>query len=495
MLARDGTGTGQLNEPPAAPVMSAEGDATRGGPLHYSGGTVVSLIPPTDVGFLLAESREQPMHVGGLQVFQLPEGAGQDWLRQTYTGLLAHEDLHPLFRRLPVRSVRSLGAWRWALDPEVDLGYHVRHSALPRPWRVRELLELTSRLHSGLLDRHRPLWEFHLIEGLEGGRFATYTKVHHALVDGVSAMRLLERSLSREPEDRTAPVWVPRPRPGGGHGGRPIALRELADAGRTVVDLGWLGPIAARLGLEALRDRAAELPLTAPRTIFNVEITGARRYAAQSWPIADLRAVASASGTTLNDVVLAMSSGALRRYLRELGALPDTSLVAMTPVSLRARGEDGEAGNAVGAVLCSLGTDLDDPLARLERVHVSMSRAKNALRGLSQTQVLALSAATMAPMGLAFVPGVRRVAPPAFNLVVSNVPGPTQPLYFNGARLEGSYPLSIPANGQALNITVTSYDTTMAFGLTGCRRNVPHLQRMLGHLETSLKELMAATGA
>jgi diacylglycerol O-acyltransferase / wax synthase len=455
----------------------------------------VSLIPPLDAGFLLAESRDQPMHVGGLQVFRLPKGAGPDWLRRAYDDMLAHEDLHPLFRRRPIRSPRSLGAWRWAIDEDVDLAYHVRHSALPRPRRVRQLLELTSRLHGGLLDRHRPLWEFHLIEDLEGGRFATYTKVHHALVDGVSAMRLLEQSLSREPGDRTAPIWVPRSLPRRERGGRPSALRRLAGTARTLGELGWLGPTATRLALEALRDHAAELPLTAPRTIFNVEITGARRYAAQSWPIAELRAVASASGTTLNDVVLAMSSGALRRYLRELGALPDSSLVAMTPVSLRDRGEHGEAGNAVGAVLCNLGTDLDDPLERLQRVHVSMTRAKDALRGLSLAQVQALSAAAMSPMLLAFVPGVRHIAPPAFNLVISNVPGPRHPLYYNGARLEGSYPLSIPTNGQALNITVTSYDTTMAFGLTGCRSNVPHLQRMLGHLETSLKELMAATGA
>lgn len=448
----------------------------------------MALIPLTDAMFLFGESRDQPMHVGGLQLFQLPEGAGPKWLRDLYDRLLEEDDLAAVFRRRAARSARTLGALSWVEERDVDLSYHVRHSALPQPGRVRELLELTSRLHGGLLDRHRPLWEFHLVEGVAGGRFATYTKLHHALMDGVSAMKLLEASLSPAPEGEVTAPWVRRP--------RRERRRSAASPGaplRALADLGVMGPVAAWRAIEALRDQSVEFPLTAPKTILNVPVTGSRRYAAQSWPLEDLRTVAKASGTTINDVVMAMCAGALRRYLIGLDALPDAPLVAMAPVSLRGRGGDGDGGNAVGAVLCNLGTDLDDPLDRLETVHTSMAAAKRSLSGLSQVQVLALSAAMVSPSILAMVPGVRRVLPPAFNVIISNVPGPKQPLYLGGARLDGTYPVSIPFSGQALNITVTSYDTTMAFGLTGCRRHAPHLQRMLGHLDTSLEELLAET--
>ncbi|MGH3748172.1 MAG: wax ester/triacylglycerol synthase domain-containing protein, partial [Micromonosporaceae bacterium] len=162
----------------------------------------MGLMPITDSMFLLGESREHPLHVGGLQLYQLPEGAGPDYVSEQHRALLAETDLLPLFRRRPGRALSSLGQWTWADDPHLDLEYHIRNSALPTPGRVRELLELTSRMHGTLLDRHRPLWEFHLIEGLQGGRFATYTKVHHSLLDGVAALRLMQQALSEDPTKR-----------------------------------------------------------------------------------------------------------------------------------------------------------------------------------------------------------------------------------------------------------------------------------------------------
>src|SRR4051812_12146773 len=159
-------------------------------------------MAPTSSMFLVPETRDQPMHVGGLQLFEPPAGAGPDYITGLYRDALAVTDVAPLFKRRPYRSLSTLGQWAWADDDDIDLEHHVRHSALPRPGRVRELLALTSRLHGTLLDRHRPLWETHLIEGLEDGRFAVYAKVHHALLDGVSALRLTERSLSRDPADR-----------------------------------------------------------------------------------------------------------------------------------------------------------------------------------------------------------------------------------------------------------------------------------------------------
>jgi diacylglycerol O-acyltransferase len=446
----------------------------------------MGLMPFADAMFLTPESREQPMHVGGLQLFRYPEGADERWLGDVVDRLLASPDVAPLFRRRPERSALTLGAWwKWVEDDDVDLGYHVRHSALPRPGRVRELLDLVGRLHGNLLDRNRPLWEAHLVEGLEGDRFAVYTKLHHSLLDGVSALRLLQRSLSTDPAEDTPVPWAPRPRPprsAGGSGGPGGAAGALAD-------LATFGPRLMSAGAEALRDQAVRLPAPAPHSMFNVGITGSRRYAAQSWSLDDVRRVGRDHGATVNDVILAMCGGALRSYMRELDALPHASLVAMTPVSLRTSGDVEEGGNATGAVLCAIGTDTDDAIGRLEGIRDQMTATKRLLRGLSQLQATALGAAVLFPMLFQAVGAGRRLVPPTYNLVVSNLPGPQQPLYWQGAEMQGMYPLSIPLAGQALNITVTSYRGSLDFGLTGCRRSVPHLQRLLGHLDDALAQL------
>lgn len=197
---------------------------------------------------------------------------------------------------------------------------------------------------------------------------------------------------------------------------------------------------------------------------------------------------------TVNDVVLAMCAGALRHYLADQNALPDTPLVAMVPISLRKEDEADSGGNMVGTILCNLGTHVDDPANRLQTINDSMRRNKKVFSELPRLQALALSAFMMAPLALAVVPGFVSSAPPPFNIVISNVPGPTQPMYWRGARLDGNYPLSIALDGQALNITVVNNAGNLDFGLVGCRRSVPHLQRLLGHLENSLKDLERAVG-
>ncbi len=452
----------------------------------------MALMPLTDAMFLLPESREQPMHVGGLQLFDLPAGAGKGHLRELYEAAVSVEDVAPVFRKRPHRSPLTLGQWTWKNDAEVDLEHHVRHSALPEPGRVRELLALTSRLHGTLLDRKRPLWESHLIEGLEGDRFAVYTKLHHALMDGVSATRLLTSSLSTDPDTRDAGMpWQARP------GGRPRrgAATSVVSLPAAAIQLGadavGLVPTLLRLASDGLTSQATVLPLQAPRSMLNVAITGSRRFAAESWSLARIRAVARAADATVNDVVLTMCSGALRAYLLELDALPATPLVAMTPVSLRTDDSDDQ-GNAVGVILCNLATDVAHAGARLVAVRQSMLSGKAALAGLNQAQVTALSAIAVAPLLLNSLMALHTVSPPPFNLVISNVPGSPVPLYWNGARMTGTYPLSIPLDGQALNITLTSYDGQMHVGIVGCRRSVPRLQRLLVHLEDSLQALEQA---
>src|SRR3954471_4123306 len=453
----------------------------------------MALMPPQDSMFLIPESREQPMHVGSLQLFELPEGADRSLIRETYEGLIASTDVGPLFRRRPFRSWSTLGQWSWIDDNDIDLEHHVRHSALPEPGRVRELLALVSRLRGTLLDRQRPLWEMHVIEGLTENRFAVYTKLHHAVMDGVSGLRLLQRTLSEDPNDRSAEsFWVPRKRRSSkSSGSNPLGL-PLA-AARGIGDLVGLAPTALRTVQQGLLDSSVVLPGQAPRSMLNVPITGARRFAAQSWSMDTLRAVAKAAGATVNDVVLAMSAGALRAYLLEQGALPDRDLVAMTPVSLRREDSGADTGNAVGTILCNLATTEADALERLAKIHASMVQGKQLFAGLNQLQATAVSAAMMLPLVFTMAPGgLGGLTPPPYNLVISNVPGPKQPLYWNGARLQGVYPLSIPLTGQALNITVTSYAGNMEFGLIGCRRSVPHLQRLLTHLEDALADLEKA---
>jgi diacylglycerol O-acyltransferase / wax synthase len=462
----------------------------------------MSAMPLTDAMFLLAETRDQPIHVGGLHLYERPPEAGPDHVSERFRDILRQDpsELIGRLRRRPVRPLAGLGPWSWQEDEALDLEYHVRHSALPHPGRIRELLALVSRLHGTLLDRSRPLWETHLIEGLADGRFATYTKIHHAVIDGVGAMRLLERGLSTDPDERgmrpplAQPPRPPREREGGG-------LNPLRTAGALVGTgvegvRGVLGASesALRSLVKSFTDEAMAFPYRAPKSSLNVPISGSRRFAADEWELERLRSVAKALGGTLNDVVLSMCGSALRAYLIDHAELPEDPLVAMVPVSLRGEEDDDEdeAGNAVGVILCNLGTHLEDPVERFALVHDSAEAGKLQLRGLNQAGVLLLSALSFAPLSLGPLFHFEPFRRPPFNIVISNVPGPREDLYWNGARLDGVYPASIPIDGQALNITCTSWADRMGFGLVGCRRSVPRLQRLLDHLESSLQALEAA---
>ena len=467
------------------------------------------MFAPLDVtaqGFMTAESRNTPMHVGGLQLFELPEDAGPGWLRDCYEKSIAVERIAPLYLKRPHRSLATGGAWVWKEDEAFDLEYHVRHSALPAPGRVRELLDLCGRLHGTRLARERPLWEVHFIEGLNDGRAAIYSKLHHALVDGVSAMRLLQASMSSDPEERENPFpWAYRETSRKGEHDQAALSERLLElpvgAFRSALALsaeaaGLPGALLKTLN-RGLRDETAPISLYTPRTILNQSITGARRFAAQDWAIDRLQAIGKAAGVTINDVVLAMCSGALRHYLLELGELPAHSLVAMVPVSLKLGDADkpsDEGGNAVGTIMVKLATELPDPAQRLEAINESVMAGKQALSSMSQLQIMAMSGLGVTPIVLAPMLRLQGLTRPPFNLVISNVPGPKKALYMNGAKLTGMYPMSIPVHGQAMNITCSSYNGRMNFGLVGCRRTAPSLQRLLTHLDSELAALEEAVG-
>lgn len=439
----------------------------------------MELISPVDAVFLLGESREHPMHVGSLQLFEAPEDAGPDFARQTHETLLRHRDFDPIFSKRPA-TLWGAPQLAWTHEREVEAEYHVRRSALPAPGRMGQLLELASGLHSVLLDRHRPLWELHLIEGLADGRFALYSKMHHALIDGVSAQRLLQRTLTEDAssEQIVVPWQLPR-RPRG-------AARDGAGWARNLLSAAASGPALLRVARATLLEQQLTLPFAAPRTLFNVPIGGARSCAVRSWSIDRINQVKKATGSTVNDVVLTLSAGALRGYLLSRNALPDKPLIAMVPMSLRDENDGEASGVKVGAMLANLATDIADPLARLQVIRESMRRSKEVYRTLSSTQTMALSALMLSPLALTLLPGVASLTSPPFNIVISNVPGPHQPRYWNGARLDANYPMSIPFDGQAVNITLTNNAGNLDFGLVGCRRTVPDPDRILDHLEEEL---------
>ncbi|MGY2029322.1 WS/DGAT/MGAT family O-acyltransferase [Nocardia gipuzkoensis] len=449
----------------------------------------MEFISPVDALFLVAESREHPMHVGSLSVFDPVDRSGPEFARRAYATLAADQNFHPMFRKRPSR-LFGTPQLAWTVDSTVELDYHIQRWALPESGGLEAMTEVAAGLHSTLLDRHKPLWEAHLIEGLAGDRVGLYAKMHHALIDGVGAQRLLQRTLTTDPESGEALVPWDLP-PSATQRAKPPRGHTLGTRARALLAAAGSAPSLLRLARLALLEQQLTLPFAAPRTMINVPIGGARRCAARSWPLDRIRQVKKMTGTTLNDVVLAMSAGALRAYLLEHLALPDKPLIAMVPVSLRPDSDDGESGgNAVAALLCNLATDLPDPAARLAAISSSMHRGKEIYRALSPVQAVSLSALTLSPLALSLLlPATTALTSPPFNIVISNIPGPREPQYWNGARVAASYPLSIPLDGQAVNITLTSNADSLDIGIVACRRSVPDVARLLDHLESALTEL------
>ncbi len=446
-------------------------------------------LSPSDAMFLYAESREQMMHVAGMMLFDEAPGTPPDHLRHLMDEVRAGLPVHaPFNRRLRTPDFLWNPLQGWVEQEDVDLEYHVRRSALPSPGDERELGIVVSRLHGHSIDFHRPPWELHLIEGLEGKRFAMYVKVHHSLVDGYSAMRILSTALSRDPDERRPlffSVEQPRRAPkehSEEHGG--VHFPELLAAVRA--QYGATKTVVRALANVGKGDLVS--PLEAPRCVLNARISRSRRFATAKLETARLRAVAKKAGGTLNDVVLALSAASLRRYMIELGVLPHAPLVAMVPVAIRAKGDEG-GGNAVGSILASLATDQEDPHRRLDQIIASTTHAKAQLQGMSRAAILQYSALLLAPSMLQMIPSTAGHVRPTFNVVISNVPGPDEALYFRGAKLDASYPMSIPVHGQALNITCNSYAGHVCFGFTGCRDTIPHLQRLAVYTPEALEEL------
>ncbi|GAA4399273.1 wax ester/triacylglycerol synthase family O-acyltransferase [Fodinibacter luteus] len=460
---------------------------------------------PLDAIFLMGETPETLMHVASLLYFTYPEGETRStFLRRLITDLRAAPIEEPWRFRLQTRMFMRQPVHRWVEDDGFDIDYHVRHSALPSPGGERELGVLVSRLHSNQLDFRRPPWEMHVIEGLGGNRFAIYTKIHHSLVDGFTGMRILQRGLSPDPADRDHPFFFstrkpPRPE-GARHEVDPVG--DVASILRSLTSSVGSTPAVLRTFVETQlrRGRTPTKAITsyqAPDSILNSRTGRSRRFATQEYDLTRLRAIAKARGATLNDVLMAICAGGLRRWLDDQAALPERPLIAFIPVNVRAPESEG-GGNAVGATLVSLATDLDDPLARLSAVTASSRAAKARMRGMSADAVMAYSALLLAPAALQVVKamsGIPAPVPHTLNICISNVPGPKEHLHLRGARMEATYPISIPGHSMALNITAHSYAGRLDLGFIGDREALPHLQRLAVRTGEALEELEAAVSA
>jgi diacylglycerol O-acyltransferase len=451
----------------------------------------VKALSPADQLFLFLERRQQPMHVAGLQLFSFPEDAGPKYISELAQQMReCCRPVRPFNQRLKYR----FGQPFWVEDKHFDIDAHFRHEALPKPGRIRELLALVSAEHSNLLDRERPLWEAHLIEGIRGKRFALYTKVHHSVVDGVSAMRMGMRALSPDPNERDLPpVWAHERKQRSMPSNPVEAMSGLASltAGlsKQVATVPALVREVYSVMQKAKKDPDYVSIFQAPQSQINERITGSRRFAAQSFSLARIRQIGKAFNCTINDIVLAICGSALRDYLISQNALPNAPLIAMVPISLRQ--DDSAEGNQIATILANLGTHIADPANRLRVIKASVEEAKARYQQMSPTEILNFTALMLAPTFINLMTGL---APgmQAFNVVISNVPGPKEPLYWNGAKLEGMYPVSIVLDRIALNITLTSYGDQLEFGLIGCRRTLPSMQRMLDYLEHGIRELEVA---
>jgi diacylglycerol O-acyltransferase / wax synthase len=483
-------------------------------------------LTPLDAQFLAVETSRTYGHVGGLAVYD-PSTAPGGKLGVDEICRLVGERLHllPPFRWRLVPVPLGLDLPYWTEDEDFDLDFHIRESAVPPPGQARQLAETVARIFARPLDRSRPLWELYVIHGLEGGRVALLTKVHHAVVDGVSGNEILSVLLDPSPEGRE----IRPPAHGDGSPGRRPG--ELEMLGRGLAGL-------ARQPLRALRSAPAALPnltelpganafpgvptlsralsgarralggpqdpaileITSarpPRSCFNGPISAHRSFSFGSVSLGTVKAIKNQAGATVNDVVVAVCAGAVREWLLERGELPDEPLVAMVPVSVRSEDEKGTFGNRISTMIVPIPTDVAEPKRRLERAHELLIGAKEhhaALPANLLTDASSFIPPAVAALAARTTVGILGRTRPPLNLVVSNVPGPRSPLYIAGARLEAHYPVSAVVDGVGLNITVMSYLDHMDFGIVADRDQISTTWPLLRAAQRAVDELAAAYG-
>ena len=445
----------------------------------------MKLLSPLDQMLARMETPRTPMHIGALAVFDLPAGAPRDFVRNLYEAFSKLE-----FLPFPFDSVIAGGPSRayWK-QVQPDPTYHVRLWALPYPGSGRDLGGLVERLHSTPLDMKKPLWEAHLIEGLENNQFAFYFKGHHCAVDGMGAVNFIKDWLSTDPQalpgtGRAAPLDEDY---------NLASVFALTRAKRTAEGVSAVGELVGRLA-KMMRgaNSTVKAGLKTPRTPFNARITRHRRLAVKVLDLPRVKAVAQSTESTVNNVILAAIGGACRRYLQEQDALPEDSLTASVAV-----GKDRDPGtpNAASGFVAPLGTTTEDPIQRLREISAVTDRGKAELLAMTPNAMDYYSVMGLLPIALGQKTGTLGLLPPLFNLTVSNVVLSKQPLYLSGAKLDVIVPVSFLSDGYGLNVTLIGYTDKIALGFLGCRDTVPHLQRLAQYTSEAFEELEAAVAA
>jgi diacylglycerol O-acyltransferase / wax synthase len=486
----------------------------------------VKQLSGLDATFLYLETPTTFGHVTGLMIFERPDDEFDPYkaVCAKYASLIG--ELEPLRRRL-VEVPLGLDHPYWVDDPDFDLDFHIREIHLARPGMVDQLADQVSRIVGRPMDRSRPLWEVYVIDGLQSGHWALLTKYHHATIDGAAGQLMLNILTDTEPDTAlpgSGPAWEAEPLPSNtellrkavinlaGHPAKALRVqtrlvRQLADAAgidglsSAAGKAGSAIKAIARLGKDDDRPKIPLPTSSAPPTPWNKPITGHRRFAMRTASLENVKRLKAATGGTVNDIVMAICAGGLRQYLLAHDALPDRPLRAMVPVSIRTGEEADPWTNRVSAIFPELPTDCEDPLERVARCRAAMLDAKRLLDLMPADQlgdmaqfsapVLSTSAMRLASrLGLA-----HRIASVPFNLVISNVPGPRQPLYFAGAQLCHQFPVSIVAEGQGLNITVVSYLDRLDFGFVVDRDLVPDVWDLADLHIDEISRLFEASGA
>ncbi len=464
-------------------------------------------LDPIDALMLTGELLSSPMHVAAVLIMSPPKGVkSQAFVDDLYEqSLTAGDEIDPRLRRRPHRGVDTGGMWVWRDVDDLDLRHHLQRRTLPRGSGTEALWELISQLHAERLDRSAPLWMAYTIDGLKGGRFALYLKVHHILVDGVAGLQLIGDSLSTDPAQRSMPPFyaasAPHDPPAPSRSSRlpnPLSVvRGIAGTALSGLNLARhvaAGELATIVG--SLTTRSVAPPFGAPHTRFNTKLGPHRAVAATSLDRKRIRAVQQVAGVTGNDVVTAVVSGVVRGWLAEQDELPRQSLVAICPVTVRDRDSAAadEHGNQFGLGLCPLGTNIDDAAQRLSLIHHAMDNVKHQVAAQGPGANLVVLMPAIGPTVLLPQLPLTSWVPPSYNLPISNVPGPPEQMYFNGARVDEIYPVSVVYDGMALNVTVCSYADRIGVGYVADRDVVADIDELIPLTEIALAELEAAVG-
>ncbi|MFN3233128.1 MAG: WS/DGAT/MGAT family O-acyltransferase [Alphaproteobacteria bacterium] len=458
-----------------------------------------------DASWLHMENDESPLHVASCPIFQMPEGKDADTFFAEVKELIAERAVHlKNYRIKKIETPFSIDHPVWHDSvANIDIDYHVRRTRLPAPGTIEQLELACARIAAAPMDMNRPLWEYHIIEGLEDNRIGVFIKVHHAVIDGQLGVMQLDLMMDPTPEPRRIdpPEDLPKTR------AEPDSWALLSDAFvrfiRQPFDMMEALPRVAEaatnftsLAFDRL-NQGENLARTAPPTPFNRSISRTRRVAMASVPMSDVKAIKNALGVTLNDTVMAICGGALRTYLERKDAASDEELLAMVPVSLRQESQGDHVGNLVTGMVSGLATHIADPIERAKAIHENTVASKAEVEATKGAQIqnyniagapVALRLASQAYAALKLADLMQ----PMFNVTISNVAGPRHAIYLNGAEMLHYHPVSLVVQGQGLNITVQSYRDSLDFGMISCRELLPDLAELRDDLLASFEELKAA---